>query len=829
MTVIDTNSNCIDSIDTLRARGVTAVGRYYRVVHPEWRLTKAEAHKLSAAGIKLFTVYEDTGHNLRLTAAQGKLDGQNALEQATEVGQPTGTPIYFALEGLPNGYVASDLPAIRKYVDGVRQAINAKYQIGVYSNGLVCETLLDEGVISYTWLSASKAFAGTRDFYRSGRWNLAQTTPLDQNWNGLSVDIDEARGDFGAFVTAAAPPAPQLSSTTAGMGSAAAFAEIKSSNAATTADGQAIKTLLTIASDADQLLAAQHIAAKRLLQFDGETYPSDGCAITLSVLLQQAGIAVPDTFRAFDLAKRLKNDRGWQVISVGSQQPGDVGCTCASVPHHGTDHIYLVVKRVNSDEMIIADNQAEAPHFRSASGRGGKSPTTFFLRAPNAVRSDASAGAPPPALEAVSPRDDQSEFDVPPGTEQLVETAGGRRPAADAEPGQLQLPGDTEASQFDAPDIGAVQDSPAAVPFKSPVAAAAVLRRPSAIGPQVIGLHQQLEERLFARKPVTAFAAAERVSPPGPQDMIVGVGIGAAHRDFESIGAAGPGAPVLNVYVAEAMGMEAVKRVLVDHFGMDGLVSDLQPVNVHHSGPVYALAHKHRERPSPCGISVGHYKITAGTQGVLARGVPGSGREKRLLMLSNNHVLANENACNAGDPIHQPGPIDLTPTPATQIGILERWVPINFSNNGENYVDCATAWCIPGNDIRPNAVRREFIRQNAGRWSYFTVSGRTVQPTAGLQVGKSGRTTQLTSGSIVDVNASISVSYSGKVANFKDQITITGNRGSPFSDGGDSGSLIWTWDETRSPVGLLFAGGRDYTFANKIDHVLQALEIELYT
>ena len=218
MTVIDTNSNCIDSIGTLRARGVTAVGRYYRVVHPEWRLTRAEAQKLSGAGIKLFTVYEDVGHNLTLTAAQGKIDGQNALDQATEVGQPTGTPIYFALEGLPNGYVNSDLPAIRKYFTGVQQAIGTKYQLGVYSNGLVCETLLDEGVCTYTWLSASKAFAGTRDFYRSGRWNLAQTTPLDQNWNGLSVDVDEAKTDFGGFVVTTAPAVAEAIQGGGGMG-----------------------------------------------------------------------------------------------------------------------------------------------------------------------------------------------------------------------------------------------------------------------------------------------------------------------------------------------------------------------------------------------------------------------------------------------------------------------------------------------------------------------------------------------------------------------------------------------------------------------------------
>jgi hypothetical protein len=148
----------------------------------------------------------------------------------------------------------------------------------------------------------------------------------------------------------------------------------------TTADGQCISTLLGLASDANQLLAAQHVAAKRLLDYDREIYPSDGCAITLSVLLQQAGIGVADIYRAFDLGGVLKDQRGWQFVPVGKQLPGDVGSTCGPVPHHGTDHIYLVMKLVNSDEMVVADNQAETPHFRWASGKG-KSPTTFFLRA----------------------------------------------------------------------------------------------------------------------------------------------------------------------------------------------------------------------------------------------------------------------------------------------------------------------------------------------------------------------------------------------------------------------------------------------------------------
>ncbi len=74
-------------------------------------------------------------------------------------------------------------------------------------------------------------------------------------------------------------------------------------------------------------------------------------------------------------------------------------------------------------------------------------------------------------------------------------------------------------------------------------------------------------------------------------------------------------------------------------------------------------------------------------------------------------------------------------------------------------------------------------------------------------VGKSGRTTQLTSGRVIDSNASLRVNFGGgRFANYRDQIAIRGLNGD-FSAPGDSGSLIWTWNPPRTPVGLLFAGG----------------------
>jgi hypothetical protein len=77
-------------------------------------------------------------------------------------------------------------------------------------------------------------------------------------------------------------------------------------------------------------------------------------------------------------------DRGWTRIAVGSQQSGDVGICFDNDPTPaGADHVYLVVGASGPDEMMIADNQrrTDAPHTRFASGRGGKTPTEYFLRA----------------------------------------------------------------------------------------------------------------------------------------------------------------------------------------------------------------------------------------------------------------------------------------------------------------------------------------------------------------------------------------------------------------------------------------------------------------
>src|SRR3989442_14775772 len=78
-----------------------------------------------------------------------------------------------------------------------------------------------------------------------------------------------------------------------------------------------------------------------------------------------------------------------------------------------------------------------------------------------------------------------------------------------------------------------------------------------------------------------------------------------------------------------------------------------------------------RERLALGEVTIGNVQITAGTLGVLAR------RNGRPVILSNNHVLANQNAGRVGDPILQPGPADGGRLQDT-IARLVDFVPIQF-------------------------------------------------------------------------------------------------------------------------------------------------------
>ncbi|OMC15787.1 hypothetical protein [Mycobacterium sp. SP-6446] len=100
-------------------------------------------------------------------------------------------------------------------------------------------------------------------------------------------------------------------------------------------------------------------------------------------------------------------------------------------------------------------------------------------------------------------------------------------------------------------------------------------------------------------------------------------------------------------------------------------------------------------------------------------------------------------------------------------------------------------------------------------------------------VVKVGRTTGLTHGRITAIEVDdVVVSFSTGLMRFDGQIEISGTDGCPFSEGGDSGSLVID-SASRSGVGLLFAGseyggpdGVGVTYANPLGVVFGQLSIE---
>lgn len=331
-------------------------------------------------------------------------------------------------------------------------------------------------------------------------------------------------------------------------------------------------------------------------------------------------------------------------------------------------------------------------------------------------------------------------------------------------------------------------------------------------------------DELFSSR-ASGVARALAIDSLAGQGNIQGVAIGGGD-EISALAAGTPGESTLTLYVAEPVSTDQMRSVLVDSLGIKA-AGDI-PIKVNVTGIIRAFPHTFKERPSPCGISVAHQNVTAGTQGCLCFGRQ-EPRNNRVMILSNNHVLANSNDAKAGDCICQPGPADGGSCPGDKVAVLERFVPLDFS--GPNVVDCATAWAWP------DRVRVEQVYLSGGKPTFFRTGRTPVEPKVGMAVGKSGRTTQLKKGRIDSLGGSFLVDYgtAGK-AHFQDTIVIRGAAGKgPFSQGGDSGSLIWQWDSGVAPVGLLFAGGtdsvtgEDFTMANRIDSVMSALDIWLYT
>jgi len=306
---------------------------------------------------------------------------------------------------------------------------------------------------------------------------------------------------------------------------------------------------------------------------------------------------------------------------------------------------------------------------------------------------------------------------------------------------------------------------------------------------------------------MSALAALQPIASPKPEQNVVGVGIGE------------------KVTLGVTTGILAVK-VFVRVKYPDGEIpdSDRLPttidgmsVDIEQTGTFRRFAKvktmpdpRKRYRPAQPGSSIGfedpqHRFTMAGTFGAVVT------KGGRSYVLSNNHVLADENKLPLKSPIYQPGLLDGGIVSSDRIAALAKFVRLSITK--PNKVDCAMAVAD-----RDALVSKEILFIGAPKG--------TAQASIDMDVHKFGRTTGYRVGKVTSVETDVNVGYEMGNVQFSNQIIIVGRSGQPFSDAGDSGSLILE-RSSNGAVGLLFAGSSTHTIANHIADVLKALGVTL--
>lgn len=274
------------------------------------------------------------------------------------------------------------------------------------------------------------------------------------------------------------------------------------------------------------------------------------------------------------------------------------------------------------------------------------------------------------------------------------------------------------------------------------------------------------------------------------RDYVVGIGIGARLYQNQLTEESS-----VRIYTQDASKMKWIPE------SFNGLATSIIDIN--------KIKLQHRVRPINPGASVAHINVTSGTLGCFVE--DGNGE---VYILSNNHVLADLNRAQSGDNILQPGPYYQGVNPKDTVASLYNFKAINHQEM--NDIDAAIAKVSPSININTNIPQLGRINTKNGK-----IENK-------VKVRKVGKTTGLTTGIIEDKSFTFKLHLTQKNKNltvFSNQIVITSTNYLPFSDKGDSGSLIV--NEENQPIGLLFAGDGQRTYANPINIVLNYFNVKI--
>lgn len=220
--IFDTNVPVTRKAVQLKGIGIDSIIRYINPISlgSEKTVTPAEAHALTAAGIRLGLVCEGWGGagagkklSDSINSDTGERDAMVCRQYAPKIGAPRNACIYFAVDADASAaeiqnYVLPYFRSVRRILsDGSRP--EPLYRVGIYACGMACNIVKSTGLADLTWLSNALGWNGSRSYKASLEWSLLQHLP--QNILGLDTDPDEAnpaKPDWGDFVAFGGAPGP---------------------------------------------------------------------------------------------------------------------------------------------------------------------------------------------------------------------------------------------------------------------------------------------------------------------------------------------------------------------------------------------------------------------------------------------------------------------------------------------------------------------------------------------------------------------------------------------------------------------------------------------
>ncbi|UQV46104.1 hypothetical protein KIV45_03400 [Janthinobacterium lividum] len=265
------------------------------------------------------------------------------------------------------------------------------------------------------------------------------------------------------------------------------------------------------------------------------------------------------------------------------------------------------------------------------------------------------------------------------------------------------------------------------------------------------------------------------------------------------------------VYTKRRVTMKDVEILPADFAGCaitysQGEIDELGNVPAEAQGAPYELGQANGFAIYRCGSSISPgNSASAGTMGALVT------KNGQVYGLTNNHVSGGCSHSPPGLPILAPGVLDVAPGGISPFTV--------------GYHDSVLSM-VPGDggnvQIAQNSDAALFRITNAAAVSsyqgtVFDTPAIVQEPYEGMIVEKVGRTTGHTTGKIVGrelVPLRVSASapnYGYKAVVLMPSAFIVHGDERPFSEGGDSGSLVTSrqLDGSYAAVGILFAGGQD--------------------